>query len=283
MSLILRDVLSEAAVDCLKILPFLFAVYLFIEYVEHKNSQKFGRALSRMGAFGPAGGAVLGFLPQCGFSVMASNLYAGRLISVGTLMAVYISTSDEAVPMLLAAPEKIGMLWKLLLCKVIIAVVIGMACDLAAKLFFSKRAQDKPFEELCSHCGCEHHSIWVSALRHTASIILFIFIVNILLNGAIELIGEDKIGSVMMTDNFFQPFVAAVIGFIPNCAASVILTQLYIDGVLSFGAVVAGLCTSAGVGLLVLFKTNKHIKENILIVAALYVSAVLSGVIINLF
>lgn len=283
MAKAVMDIIFDAVIDCAKLIPFLFAVYLIIEYIEHRSADKFGKVLSNMGVFGSAGGALLGCVPQCGFSVMASNLFAGRLISAGTLVAVYVSTSDEAVPMMIAQPEKLGMLWKLLLAKVVIAVIAGTAVDLLLKLFKKAPAEEKPFEELCSHCGCGHHSIWVSALRHTGSIVLFILIVNILLNGAISLIGEDNIGSILMTNSFFQPFIAAAIGFIPNCAASVILTQLYIEGVLSFGAIVAGLCTGAGVGLVVLFRTNKHMKENLFIVAMLYVTAVISGIVINLF
>lgn len=269
--------------DMIKVLPFLFAVFLFIEFAEHKGAGKLGNALTGLGHFGSVGGAVLGCVPQCGFSVMASNLYSGRLISMGTLVAVFLSTSDEAVPILIANPERIDALWKLILCKVIIAVIAGVVVDLCVKAFSKKNScEEKPCEELCSHCGCGSQSVLKSALKHTVSIALFIFVVSIILNGAIEIIGEEKIKTVLMTDSVFQPFLAAVVGFIPNCASSVILTELYLEGVLSFGAAVAGLCTGAGVGLVVLFKTNRHLKQNLLIVGILYVTAVASGVVIDL-
>lgn len=282
MKEIILHVCHHSLEDLLKLLPFLFAVFLFIEFVEHKSSDKLGKALTKLGPFGAVGGAVLGCIPQCGFSVMASNLFSGRLISMGTLVAVFISTSDEAIPILVASPEKLDSVWKLILCKLIIAVVAGVAVDLVLKAMKRKETDAKPFEELCAHCGCEHHSIWHSALVHTLSIAVFIFIVNVLFNSAIEIIGEDTIGKFMMTNSVFQPFVAALVGFIPNCASSVILTQLYIEGVVSFGSVVAGLCTGAGVGLVVLFKTNKHLKQNFVIVGILYAVATVSGLLIDL-
>ena len=282
MKEIILHVCHHSLEDLLKLLPFLFAVFLFIEFVEHKSSDKLGKALTKLGPFGAVGGAVLGCVPQCGFSVMASNLFSGRLISMGTLVAVFISTSDEAIPILVASPEKLDSVWKLILCKLIIAVVAGVAVDLVLKAMKRKETDGKPFEELCAHCGCEHHSIWYSALVHTLSIAVVIFIVNVLFNSAIEIIGEDTIGKFMMTNSVFQPFVAALVGFIPNCATSVILTQLYIEGVVSFGSVVAGLCTGAGVGLVVLFKTNKHLKQNFVIVGILYAVATVSGLLIDL-
>lgn len=283
MGEIILHVCKHSLLDLVKILPFLFAVFLFIEFVEHKSADKLGKALTRLGPFGAVGGAVLGCVPQCGFSVMASNLFSGRLISLGTLIAVFISTSDEAVPIMLSYhdSENISAILKLILCKVIIAIAAGILVDLAVKLFRKKPHEEKPFDDLCRHCGCEHHSIWYSALMHTISTGLFILAVNVILNGFIEIVGEESLKNVLMTESVFQPFLAALFGFIPNCAASVILTELYIEGMLSFGSVVAGLCTGAGVGLLVLFKTNKRFKENIAVLAILYAVAVLSGFIIN--
>ena len=278
---VILHVCEHSFLDTLKIIPFLFAVFLFIEFVEHKGSQKLGKALTKLGPFGAVGGAVLGCVPQCGFLVMASNLFSGRLISMGTLVAVFISTSDEAIPVMISQPDKISSLWKLILCKVIIAIVAGVLVDVFVKILSKKKEEEKPFEELCSHCGCGHHSIWYSALVHTISTALFILIVNVILTSAIELIGEGTLEKVLMTNSALQPLVAALFGFIPNCAASVILTQLYVDGMLSFGSVVAGLCTGAGVGLVVLFKSNKKLSQNFIIMGILYVTAVLSGLLIN--
>ncbi|MBE6837702.1 MAG: hypothetical protein E7509_06930 [Ruminococcus sp.] len=278
---IILHICEHSLLDTLKIIPFLFAVFLFIEFVEHKGSDKLGKALTKLGPFGAVGGALLGCVPQCGFSVMAANLFSGRLISMGTLVAVFISTSDEAIPVMISQPDMIPSLWKLLLCKVIIAVIAGIAVDVAIKIFFKSNEEEKPFEELCSHCGCGHHSIWYSAILHTLSTALFILAVNVILSSAIEIIGESSLQKVLMTDSFLQPLGAALFGFIPNCAASVILTQLYVDGMLSFGSVVAGLCTGAGVGIIVLFKSNKKISQNLIILGILYVIAVLSGLVIN--
>ena len=276
------DVLLDAFKDTLITLPFLFGVYLLIEYIEHKSSDKLGNALRKMGPFGSAGGAVIGAIPQCGFSVAASNLYAGRLISMGTLIAVYISTSDEAIPLIIGEPKAVPMLWKLILIKVGIAMAAGMVVDLAIKLFGKKEKQE-PFKELCADCDCEHHSILHSALHHTLHIIIFILIINLVLGFVMEFAGEQTVEKLMMTDSWVQPVIAAFIGFIPNCAASAVLTKLYIGGVVSFGALIAGLCTGAGVGLMVLFRTNKNHKQNFAIMGILYVVAVASGLMIQLF
>ena len=261
----LVDVFLDALIDSLKILPFLFGVYLLIEYIEHRSADKLGKALRKMGPFGAIGGSILGAVPQCGFSVVASNLYSGRLITMGTLISVYLATSDEAIPMMIANPAFAGKLWQLILIKVAVAIIAGVLVDLILKLM-GKKQDEEPFKEICEDCDCEHHSILHSALHHTVSIILFIFAVN------------------LMSDSIVQPFIAGIIGFIPNCAASVVLTQLYIEGVVSFGSLIAGLCTGAGVGLLVLFKTNKHnMKENFAIMGILYVFGVAAGFVASLF
>lgn len=276
------DVLLDAFKDTLITLPFLFGVYLLIEYIEHKSSDKLGNALRRMGPFGSVGGAAIGAIPQCGFSVAASNLYAGRLISMGTLIAVYISTSDEAIPLMIKEPSFAPQILKLILIKVGIAMAAGILVDIAAKLFGKKKEQE-PFKELCADCDCEHHGILHSALHHTLHIIIIILIVNILLGCVMEFAGEQTVEKLMMTNSWAQPVIAAFVGFIPNCAASAVLTKLYISGVVSFGALIAGLCTGAGVGLMVLFRTNKNYKQNFAIMGILYAVAVASGLIIQMF
>lgn len=277
----LLDVLWDATKDTLITLPFLFGVYLLIEYIEHKSSDKLGKALRKMGPFGSVGGAAIGAIPQCGFSVAASNLYAGRLISMGTLIAVYISTSDEAIPIMIGEPKAAPMLWKLILIKIGIAMLAGIIVDAAIKLFVRKK-EDEPFKELCADCDCEHHGIVHSALHHTVHIIIFIFVINLLLGCVMEFAGEQTVEKLMMTNSWIQPVIAALIGFIPNCAASAVLTKLYIGGVVSFGALIAGLCTGAGVGLMVLFRTNKNLKQNLTIMGILYGTAVASGLIIQM-
>jgi len=233
----LVDVFLDALIDSLKILPFLFGVYLLIEYIEHRSADKLGKALRKMGPFGAIGGSILGAVPQCGFSVVASNLYSGRLITMGTLISVYLATSDEAIPMMIANPAFAGKLWQLILIKVAVAIIAGVLVDLILKLM-GKKQDEEPFKEICEDCDCEHHSILHSALHHTVSIILFIFAVNLILGAVMEFAGEDTVKTLLMSDSIVQPFIAGIIGFIPNCAASVVLTQLYIEGVVSFGSLI---------------------------------------------
>ena len=269
------ELLLDAVIDTAKTLPFLFGAYLLIEFLEHRASEKLTGALQRLGPFGPVGGAVLGLVPQCGFSVAAANFYAGRLITPGTLVAVFLATSDEALPILVSQP---GALPDLLGVKLVAGAVFGILTDLLWKRL-PHRAPERPFEELCKDCDCEHHGIFRSALTHTVRIALFLLLINLVLGGAIHVVGEERISQVLLSGSVLQPFVAALLGFIPNCASSVILTELYLAGSLSFGAAVAGLCTGAGVGLAVLFKYNRHWKENLLLAAILYVSAVATGLV----
>ncbi len=276
-------ILLDTLLDSLKILPFLFLAFVIIELLEHRAGGKFGHFFARAGKAGPLAGALLGCVPQCGFSVMCANLYAGGAVTLGTLIAVFLSTSDEAVILLAAAPERFPALLRLLLCKVLIAVAAGYAVD-----FFNRKKQTQGTEklrELCdhAHCGCgEHHGIWIPALLHTVKVFGFLLLFTLLLNFAVALLGRARLEAILLHDSVFQPFAAALIGFLPNCAASVLLTQLYLEGTLGFGAVVAGLCTGAGAGLLVLFRENRNIKENLKIMGILYAVAVVSGVALQL-
>ncbi|MCD7889082.1 MAG: arsenic efflux protein [Oscillospiraceae bacterium] len=276
------DVVLDALIDTAKMLPFLFGAYLLIEFLEHKASDKLANSLRRMGPFGPIGGAIIGCVPQCGFSVAVTNLFSGRLVSLGTLMAVYIATSDEAIPILLSGGNAADV-GRLILAKLIIAILAGLLIDTILRFFHRKgNEEEEPFSDLCEGCGCEEHGVVYSAAKHTVQIFIFLFITSLVLGFAIELLGEDRLGSILMTDSIFQPFLAALIGLIPNCAASVLLTNLYAAGGLSFGSVVAGLSTGAGLGIVVLFKTNKRLKENIAIFLLLYLIGAFSGMIINL-
>lgn len=275
------DVLLDALTDSLKMLPFLFAAYFLIEYLEHKASEKMTRSLQSLGPWGPVGGAVLGIVPQCGFSVAAANFYAGRLISLGTLLSVFIATSDEAIPILLAHPDQLHYIWPMLLIKLLSAIAVGLLVDFCMRRFMKPR-NEKPFEELCADCDCEHHSVLASALRHTVEIFLFILLVNLLLGLAIHFVGENNISRLLLNGSVFQPFLTALIGLVPNCAASVILTELFVSGSLSFGSCMAGLCAGAGLGLVVLFRTNRRPKENLAIVGVLYGASVVTGLLVNL-
>ena len=281
----LIDIFLDALKDTLLMIPFLFGVYMLIEYMEHASSNKIEKVFKKMGPFGPLGGAVAGSIPQCGISAAAANLYSGKVISIGTIISVFVATSDEAIPMMIANPGKISVLWKLIVIKIAVAVAAGIIVDIIYKLCVKNKSvnEEDHFHELCENCGCEEHGILYSALKHTVNIALFVFLITLVLNAAISFVGEDIIAGLMMSDNFFQPFISALVGFIPNCASSVIITQLYLeDGILSFGSTIAGLCTTTGLGLIVLFKTNKkHIKQNLLICGILYVVAVITGIVIN--
>ncbi len=275
------DILLDALIDAVKTLPFLFGAYLLIEFLEHRSSRRITILLSRLGPWGPLGGAALGCVPQCGFSVAAANFYAGRLISPGTLLAVFLSTSDEALPILLSRPQAVPELLRLLIVKFLAAAVFGLLTDLVCGRFFKNRGEE-PFRDLCQDCGCEHQGIVKPALRHTGKIFLFLLLINLVLGLAIRFVGEENISRFLLSGSVFQPLLAALIGFIPNCAASVILTELYLAGSLSFGSAVAGLCTGAGLGLAVLFRTNRRPRENFALAGALYGFAVLTGAMCNL-
>ena len=283
----IAEVLTDALIDSAKMLPFLFLAFLLMEFIEHHTGERLVRFLKKTGggAGGALVGAVAGCVPQCGFSVAASNLYAGRIVTFGTLIAVFISTSDEAVPVLLAHPDMLGTIWKLIVVKIVIAALAGIAADAVIRIFRLKINDDEAISEICSEsgCGCGNHGIWYSSLKHTLSIFVFILIVNVLLGAVMAYAGEEAVSSFLKGMGFLQPAVAGIVGLIPNCAASVVITELYAGGALTFGSAVSGLCTGAGVGLAVLFRTNKNIRENLAATGTIYAVGVISGTIINLF
>lgn len=260
--------------------PFLFIAYFLIEYIEKRSSDKMQRTMTRLGRFGPFGGAVLGCVPQCGFSASAANFYSNRVVTLGTLIAVFISTSDEAIPILLSNPQFGGTILKLIGAKIVIGALAGFAVDL---IFKAPASTHDELHHKHGHCCRDEEgfgSMLLAAAKHTAGTYAFIFVVSFVLCAAVDTLGHDKVSVLFMSDTVFQPFLAALIGFIPNCASSVLLTQLYIEGTLSFGSVVAGLCTGAGVGLAVLFKENRPLKDNFKIMAILYAAAVIAGLLL---
>lgn len=269
----------DTTFDCLKMLPFLFVAFILIEALEHYSSDFTAKALAKVGKAGPVVGAVAGCVPQCGFSVMAANLYAGGIISVGTLLSVFIATSDEAILIIMSNPERIREVGVLLAAKVIIAVTAGYIIDI---FFRNQIATVKESGNLCKDCGCDEEDagIWKPAWHHTIRIFIYLFIFTGILNLCIEVFGIEQLSKFLLGNTIFQPVIAAVIGLIPNCAASVILTQLYLNGAISFASVIAGLCTGAGVGLVVLFKMNRNRRENLKIVGVLFLVAVAAGMII---
>lgn len=281
------EVIEETLIDALKLLPFLFITYLIMEYIEHKISAKTKETIKRSGKLGPLIGSFLGIFPQCGFSVSATNLYSARVISLGTLISIYLTTSDEMLPILISENISTKIIIKILLIKLVIGIIAGFIIDFVIK-FMSKKdnknnLEQNVIEDICKHdhCHCEN-GILVSSVKHTLSILIFIVIITFIINTIIFFIGEDTISDFISNSQILGPIIAGLIGLIPNCASSVILTKLYLENVISVGSMLAGLLVGAGVGLAVLFKTNKHIKENIKIVFLLYLIGVISGIILEL-
>lgn len=277
---IFSEVLFDTILDSVRMLPFLFAAFLLLEALEHYSTAFVNKTLNRLNKAGPIAGALFGCVPQCGFSVMAANLYSGGVVSLGTLLAVFLSTSDEAVIILMGHPGNGAAIWQLLAVKFVIAFIAGYAADL---LFAGKLTSPKHIEDLCGHCGChDHRGILKPALNHTLKLFGYIFVFSGVLNLLIELTGIDAISTFLLNGSILQPFLTAVIGFIPNCAASVLLTELYLNGALSFAAVISGLCTNAGMGLIVLFKVNKNRRENLAITGLLYLIAAAAGMLLSI-
>lgn len=274
------DIILDALLDSLKMLPFLFLTYWLLEYVEHRGSEKFSKALQKSGRFGPLGGAVIGCVPQCGFSVAAANLFSARLISAGTLIAVFVSTSDEAVPILLANPQSASLILKLILYKVCFAILAGFLLDLLCRGKFSVGYEtDNKLHSDC-HNVISGKQILLSAVKHTLYITIFVFAVLLLINLVIFYVGEERLTELLMSNSIWQPVIAALIGFIPNCAPSVLLTQLYITGGLDFGALFAGLSTAAGMGLVLLFKNNHNLRQNLLLLLYIFLLSTAVGMLL---
>ncbi len=271
------DILLDAALDTLKLIPFLFLTYLAMEAIEHKAEGKTEEWMERAGSTGPFIGALLGAFPQCGFSAAASTLYAGRVISLGTLFAVYLATSDEMLPILIAEQEPV-LIVKILGAKVIIGMVMGFMVDAVMRLM--QRSQNHiHIHELCEqeHCDCED-GIFKSAIKHTLQVTLFIFLISFVLGAAIGLIGEDALGEFLASQPTLSVFAACLVGLIPNCAASVVITELFLEGTIGTGAMLGGLLTGAGVGLLVLVRANRPLKQTLIIIALLWLMGAAWGV-----
>lgn len=272
------DVIIDSFVDSIKLLPFLFLTYLVMEYLEHRAGEKMQDIIRRSGKAGPAIGGLLGIFPQCGFSAAASNLYAGGIISLGTLMAVFLSTSDEMLPIMISENAGLSMMAKILAVKVVFAVLAGFGIDFV----YRRKEENMQIEHLCErhHCHCER-GIWRSALHHTVEIFLYILLISLALNLVISLIGEEALGTLILNRPVAGVLIAGLVGMIPNCAASVIVTKLYLDGVLGAGALIAGLLSGTGVGYLVLLRVNDNRRENFRILLLLYIIGVVAGIIIE--
>lgn len=277
------DVLIDTIMDSLKILPFLFIAYLIIELIEKKAEDRTSHLIQKSGKFGPILGGILGIVPQCGFSAAAANLYTGRIITMGTLIAIFLSTSDEMLPILISEAVPVSTIAQILLIKVGIAIVVGIVIDF---IFRKKKVANSKEEihKLCDeeHCHCEEHGVIKSSIIHTLQIFLYIFIISLLLNTIVHFIGEEKIASLVLNVPVLGPVISSLVGLIPNCASSVILTQLYLENIISVGSMIAGLLVNSGIGILVLFRVNKSKKENFTILGILYLVGIVSGIVLDL-
>ena len=277
------EILKETVIDSVKLIPFLFITYLIMEYIEHKTSEKVKEKIEKSGKFGPIIGGLVGIFPQCGFSVSATNLYATRVITLGTLIAVYLTTSDEMLPILLTEAVPLNTILTILGIKLVIGIIAGLLIDFVLhKIKNQNNKEHEHIGEFCEHehCHCEE-GIVKSAINHSVNIFLFIFVTTLIINCVIHLVGEDTISNVISNNFILGPIIAGLIGLIPNCASSVILTELFIENIISMPILITGVLVNAGVGTLVLFKTNKKIKENIQIIGLLYVIGVISGLILE--
>lgn len=274
------DIIKDAIIDILKIIPFLFITFIFLEYVEHKTSKKNSKYLINNKKIGPIIGGILGAFPQCGFSAMATKLFSSHVISLGTLIAVYLSTSDEMLPILLSSGTNIYVILKIIGIKLVIGIIFGFIID----LFYRKKVNNQPsFHDECLHekCHCEK-GILKSSIHHTLNITLYLFLTTLVINFLIYFIGEENISLFLANKNILSYFLSSLVGLIPNCASSIIITELYLNELISIGSMFSGLLTGCGVGLLILFRTNKNLKENIIILITIYFIGVLCGILIDL-
>ena len=278
------DIGIDTLKDTLILIPFLFATYLLMEWLEHRYSEKTQEAISKAGFAGPFIGGLLGIFPQCGFSVSAATFYAGRVITLGTLFAVFLSCSDEMLPIMIAKQAPLDLVISILGIKLVIGVLMGFLVDAAMRM--GQKLSDKVrIGELCERANCNCHggdsSIFKSAIIHTLQITAFVFVISLLLNIAIEIVGEDRMANFMTANQELSVLACGIIGLIPNCAASVLITDLYLEGVLSFGSMMSGLLVGAGIGLLVLFRTNRPILFNFIIAFVLLLFGVIWGLALN--
>ena len=272
------DIILDTVIDALKLLPFLFITFLIMELIEHKYSEKLSKKLANVNKVGPVLGSLLGIIPQCGISASATNLYITRVISIGTLISVYLSTSDEMLPVLISENANISVILKLLIIKFLCGIFFGFIID----FLFNKKKKEhiKDFCEI-EDCDCEH-GILKSSIIHTIKTFIYILIITFALNLIITYFGESFMEKLLVSKNPFGIIITSLIGLVPNCSTSILLTELYIKGLLSVGKLLSGLLVNAGIGLLILFRYNKDKKENMKIIAILLLIGILVGFIFDL-
>ena len=272
------DAVLDGFLDTVRLVPFLFLTYLVMEYIEHHTSDRTRAAIRRADRFGPLAGGLLGAFPQCGFSAAAAGLYAGRVITGGTLIAVFLSTSDEMLPIFLSSRVDAGLILRIITIKVVYGVIAGFVVDFLFRSL-NIRKIGEGIHGICEaqHCDCDEGGIFVSALRHTLSIALFLFLISTALNLFLEMVGTENLENLVFNQPVIGEMLAGLIGLIPNCAASVAITTMYLDGAMSAGAMMSGLMVGAGVGIVVLFRSNRAKRQSAKIVGILYVAGVAGG------
>lgn len=277
------DIILDTVKDSVRLLPFLFLTYFLMEWLEHRTGRASRDRIRHAGKFGPIWGGLLGIMPQCGFSAAASGLYAGRVITVGTLLAVYLSTSDEMLPILISEAVPIGTIAKILAVKCAIAIVSGLVIELIYVNIMKQTEGDMDIHVVCEEerCGCED-GLLISAIRHTLRIFFYIMLISLVLNTVIAIIGEEALAELFTSVPVIGEMVSALVGLIPNCASSVVITELYLNGIINAGAMMAGLLVNAGIGVLVLMRLNRDWRQNARIVGALYGLGVFWGMVIQM-
>lgn len=313
---LLVDVLVDGVIDTAKLVPFLFVTYVVMEAIEHASDRRVAHAVANAGAAGPIVGGLLGALPQCGFSAMAATLYAARVVTAGTVVAVILSTSDEMIPVFLAHGDASGVMMLVIVLKMLLGVVIGLTVDAILRRLHRSGDGEVHIHELCEreHCGCDEdhghghghegeeahghdhghdhghahgaggtlRSVLRAALHHTIQVTTFIFVMTLALGLVLETVGEGPVAQLAANHPVRATFLCALVGLIPNCAASVAISELYLAGTIGLGPLVAGLLSSGGVGLLVLWRTNADLRQNLAITAFVYAVGVVCGLMVGI-
>lgn len=266
------------------LIPFLYLTYLGMEFLERRAGEKTEQAIAKAGRAGPVVGALLGLLPQCGFSAAGATFYAGRIISIGTLLAIFLSTSDEMLPLLISSGAPAGKILTILGVKVVVAMLAGLAIDAVARWLHKDHGHEHHIGEMCEsgHCHCEDRSLWLAALIHTLQITVSVFLISVALNMVLELGGEQMLKSLLVGTPLLGCLLASVVGLVPNCASSVAITQLYLSGVLSAGAMLSGLLVGAGIGILVLLRVNRPLKDSLKVIGLLFAIGLVFGVLFDI-
>ena len=275
----MKECLIDGLLDTLKLIPYLLITFLVLEYIEHKFSSKNQKILTKNKKYGPILGGILGAMPQCGFSSMAANLYSAKVITIGTLIAVFLSTSDEMLPIMISEKVDITFMLSIIVFKLLVGIIIGFIVD----LIYHKKEKDT-IEEICEHdhCSCKEEGIILSSIKHTFKISSFVLLANILINLIIYYIGEENLAQILLNKNILTYFASSLIGLIPNCSGSIIITELYLSNLITLGTMLSGLLTGSGLGILLLFRSNKNKKENIIILLTIYFIGVILGILVDL-